>query len=223
MREVGRPSWRFAHDIDQSLHVVLYMREALRLEIEDDESCPPQLVGAIPDQCELLAPVATGAAARRWLAWWRSVVALQAPAQLVARPEQTDRRAWAHQLAARRRLVFDPPEWASLADSHELQNAARDLCAPGCRWFDRARAPYLPPACRDVFPWEGVRDGAERAAADHDVLPGEVNGCAQVLLVDGSWWQLVAPGAALCSITAARDPDTIPLVLRKVFSSYLTP
>lgn len=33
------------------------------------------------------------------------------------------------------------------------------------------------------------------------------------------WWQLVGPGAALCSIAAAHDPDTIPIILTAVSDS----
>jgi len=141
MREVGSPSWRFAQDIDQSLHVALYLREALGLEIEGDQIVPPRLAGEIPDHTGLLDPAATRVAAARWMVWWRGVVALQAPAQLGPPSGQTDQRAFRRQLAARRQLVFDPPEWASLADSPALQRAARDLWAESCRWFDPARAP----------------------------------------------------------------------------------
>jgi hypothetical protein len=66
-----------------------------------------------------------------------------------------------------------------------------------------------------------VRDGAELAVDEHDVTPGAVNGCAQVLLVEGSWWKLPTPGAAVCSIAAARDPTTIPVMLKEVFDSHL--
>ena len=72
-----------------------------------------------------------------------------------------------------------------------------------------------------MFAWEQVRAGAERAAVEHRVPPGAVNGCAQVLLVEGSWWRLVMPGVALCSITAARDTRTVPSILKAVFDSYL--
>lgn len=222
MREVDRPSWRFAHDIDQSLHVVLSLHDALGLQIEDALIVPPRLAGGIPDHSESLDLAAARAAAARWPIWWSAVVALQAPAQLEQPSEQTDQRAWRRQHAARRRLAFDPPEWASLADSHALQRAARNLWIEGCAWFDSAREPFLPPACHDVFPWEQVREGAERAATEHAVEPGAVNGCAQVLMVEGSWWQLVAPGVALCSIAAARDFETVPIILANVFDTYLT-
>jgi hypothetical protein len=34
MRQAGRESWRFAHDIDQSLHALLYVRDTLDLGID---------------------------------------------------------------------------------------------------------------------------------------------------------------------------------------------
>ncbi len=53
--------------------------------------------------------------------------------------------------------------------------AAHDPWAEGCEWFGPAREPYLPPACQDVFAWEQVRDGAERAVTEHEVKVGAVD------------------------------------------------
>lgn len=200
---------------------MLYLRDALGLEIEGDPIVPPPLAVEIADRSELLDSAATRAAAAQWPPWWRALLALQVAALLGSPFKQADQQVWGGQLAARRRLVFDPPEWSSLADSPALQRAARDLWMEGCEWFELARKPYLPQAGHEVFGWQQVRDGAERAATEHDMKPGAVNGCAQVLMVEGSWWQLVAPGAALCSVAAARNPDTIAIILADVFDSYL--
>ncbi len=96
----------------------------------------------------------------------------------------------------------------------------RALWVEGFEWFTSARRPHLPPSGA-VFSWEQVRHGAEHAAAEHGVSPDAINGGAQVLLVEGSWWRLVAPGAALCSIAAAQDADTVAAILNAVFSSNL--
>lgn len=221
MRKAGTESWRFAHDIDQSLHCVLYLRDAIGLKVDDRPGSPPRLVGEIPDRSRLLDFEATRTAAARWPSWWRAVVANQALTELQSSSEQTDSRAWLRELAARHRLVVDPPEWASLANCPALQDAARALWDEGCKWFDPARAQYLPPSGQDVFAWGQVRDGADRAVFEHDVTPGAINGCALVLLVEGSWWTLPTPGAALCSIAAARDPATSPVILKEVFDSHL--
>ena len=221
MRKAGSESWRFTHDIDQSLHCVLHLRDTIGLKVDDGPDNPPRLVGDIPDRSQLLDREATRTAAARWPSWWRAVVGNQALTQVRSSSEHTDSRAWLRELAARYRLVVDPPEWASLADSPALQDAARALWDEGCEWFGPAREPYLPLSGQDVLAWEQVRVGAERAAVEHDVTRVAINGCALVLLVEGSWWTLPTPGAALCSIAAARDAATTPVILEAVFDSHL--
>ena len=43
MQLAGAESWRFAHNIDQSLHCALYLRDAIGLEVEDQPDNPPRL------------------------------------------------------------------------------------------------------------------------------------------------------------------------------------
>lgn len=221
MHEAGTESWRFAHDVDESLHCVLYLRDALDLQIEDDGSIPPRLAGVVPDRPQVLDPASAVAAAARWPSWWGAVVNQVAPAQLGPPSQHSRSQSWVREISALRGPVFDPPEWVSLEGSPALRDAARKLFIESCRWFGPARQPYLPPSCLDVFAWEQVRHAAERAALEHEVSPGTVNGGAQVLLVEGSWWHMVAPGVVLCSIAAARDPAIAPGILKKTFDSYL--
>lgn len=221
MRASGTESWRFAHDMDESLHCVLYLRDALGLQIEQDRFIPPRLAGTVPDRAQLLGPTPAMATAVRWPSWWGAMVAQVAPAQLGPSLQQASSQSWVSEIAAWDGPIFDPPEWLSLEGSPALRGAARTLWIEFCRWFGPAREPYLPPSCRDVFAWDQVRDAAGRAADEHEVSPGKVNGSAQVLLVEGSWWQIVAPGVALCSIAAARDPAIASIILKETFDSYL--
>ena len=221
MRRGGSESWRFAHDIDQSLHVLLYVRDALRLGLEEGRGIPPPLAGGVADRSELLDPAARQAATRDWPSWWRAAVAERAGRELTPQPTDPGREEWMRELAARHRLVVDPPEWASLSGRPALQAAARALWSEGCQWFTPARQPYLPPARRDVFAWEIVRDAAERAGAEHQVSPGAVNGAALVLVVEGAWWELLSPGVALCSTSAATSPEVVAAILAEVFDSHL--
>jgi len=221
MRRRGSASWQFGHDLDQSLHLVLYVRDALGLEVDGDPINPPRLADPVVDHHQLLDPGPTEAVVSQWSSWWHAVVGLQAPARPGPPSDQTDRRAWHEELAARRRPVFDPPTWSCLDDSPPLQDVVRAVWGEGFNWFTSARGPHLPPSRHDVFPWEQVRHGAEHAAAEHGVSPDAINGRAQVLIVEGSWWRLVAPGAALCSIAAAQDADSIATILNAVFGSNL--
>ena len=221
MRRAGSESWRFAHDIDQSLHVLLYVRDALRLGVEEGRGIPPPLDGGVADRSELLDPAARQEAAQHWPSWWQAAVAERAGTELGSRPTDAGREEWMRELAARHRLVIDPPEWASLSGRPSLQAAARALWGEGCQWFTPARQPYLPPARRDVFAWEIVRDAAERAATDHQVSLAEVNGAALVLIVEGAWRELLSPGVALCSTSAATSPEVATAILAEVFDSHL--
>lgn len=217
MRKAGSQSWRFAHDIDESLHFVLYLRDALGLQVDVVGIVPPQLAVDVPDRSKLLSQ---GAAAG-WPSWWRTMVNQVAPRQLGFPSREIASQDLLRGVPAQDGWVVDPPEFLSLAGSPELRHAARTLWSESCRWFGAARKPYLAPSCLDMFAWEQVLDAAERAADKHEVSLGEVNGCAQILIVEGSWWQVVAPGVALCSIASARDPAIVPLLLDGTFDSYL--
>jgi hypothetical protein len=43
MRRAGSESWRFAHDIDQTLHALLYVRDALGVDVEEAKGIPDPL------------------------------------------------------------------------------------------------------------------------------------------------------------------------------------
>lgn len=221
MRRAGSESWRFAHDIDQTLHAQLYVRDALSLEVDHGPVVPPHLTGDLPERSGLLDAGARQQAALDWPGWWSNAVAQRASIELDPGPQGADRGLWMRELAERYRLVADPPEWASLSDHRALQAAARALYVEGCRWADTARRPLLPPARRDVFKWELVRDVAEATAAEHAVSVGAINGCALVLVVEGIWWELVSPGVALCSVAAATNADSTVAILRQVLVSSL--
>jgi hypothetical protein len=85
VKMAGTESWQFAHNIDQSLHCALYLRDAIGLKVEAQPDNPPRLVGDLPDRSQLLDREATRTAAARWPSWWRAVLAHQAPSALQSR------------------------------------------------------------------------------------------------------------------------------------------
>lgn len=223
MRRAGRPSWRFAHDIDQGLHVLLDVRDALGLEGigggDGGPAAPPPLLDGPPARPGTVDASSRTQAAQDWSAWWSRVVAERARVELGQTPEGLARHEWIAEVAEAHRTTFDPPEWASLVDTPLLRRAASERWREACDWFTPARSPYLPPGCRDVFAWERVRAAAEEVATSRQVGVGALNGCALVLLVEGRWWTLVEPGVAVCSVGAARDPEATDAILAEVFTS----
>lgn len=174
------------HRSDASLPL-LYVREALGLDVAEAMGIPPRLAGDVPNRASLLDADARRDAARDWPAWWHDAVAAQARTQLEPPDANTEGRL--REIAARHRMVADPPEWSSLSARPALRYAVRNLYVEACRWFNPARQPFLPPARRDVFAWELVRDIAEATAVEHEVSVAVINGCALVLIVEGSWWE----------------------------------
>ena len=221
MRRQGSASWQFGHNLDQSLHLVLYVRDGLGIGVHGDPINPPRLAGPVVDHRHLLDAGPTEAVVSQWSSWWHAVVALRAPGRLGPPLAQTDRHAWHEDLTARHHLVFDPPTWSCLGGSPQLQDAVRAMWVEGFQHFTSARRPLIPPSSHHTCPWEQVRHGAERAAAKHGVSPDAINGRSEVLIVEGAWWRLVTPGAVLCSVAAAQDADTIAAILDAVFSSNL--
>ena len=221
MRRAGSASWRFSHDIDQTLHALLYIRDALGLTVEQAPRVPPHLAGDLLDRSGLLDADTRHQAALDWPSWWSNALRWRASNELDSRPEGTDRRLWMREFAEQHRRIVDPPEWTSLAGRPTLQAAARSLYAQGCHWADTAKRPFLPPARHDIFKWELVRDLAEDSAARHQVSVGAIDGCALVLIVEGIWWEIIAPGVAICSVSAAADAESAKAVLNEVFESYL--
>lgn len=143
MRRAGSESWRFAHDLDQTLHMLLYIRDALRLDVEEVPAVPPRLAGGVADRSVLFDAVTRQEAARGWLSWWTAAVAERTTTELQPGPNGAEADEWIRELAERHRLVADPPVWSSLAERPALQAAACSLWREGCQWFASARQPYL--------------------------------------------------------------------------------
>ncbi len=61
------------HDLDQSLHLLLFARDALGLEVDVDAINPPRLAGPVLGHRLLPDPGSTEAVASQWSWWWQSV------------------------------------------------------------------------------------------------------------------------------------------------------
>jgi hypothetical protein len=214
MRRAGAASWRFAEDLGQLPHAVLYIRDAMRLPVEPGLAVPPVLTGVIPDRSDRLEAAFARDAAHAWAAWWEDVVELDARAQL-----NNDMVA---NVASGQ--MNNPATSPALNQTPALRVAAASLFAEGVEWVETARRPMLPPACTHPgrFDWQLTREVAEAVADDAAVEIGAISGAVSLLLVEGIWWKRVRPQFALCSVEAADDPEIARDILRDVFASGLT-
>lgn len=223
MQRAGSASWQFTEGIEEMPLVALFVRDAVGLAVLAGSAIPPRLGGERPgDRSDVLEIGQGDAAGPAWTDWWLQIVSLTVH-HWQDESAASDQQARMRQRAAEYRKVFDPPAFASLANSPALREAVRATFEDAVRWANtRRRALRMPPQGRPgQFDYDIVRGVAEQMARQYQVSPGAVRGCALVLPVEAKWWARFAPGAVLCSIDAARDPAVAQIVLTDAFESSL--
>lgn len=225
----GTRSWGFSHGIEQAPHALLFVRDSLGLPAGTGPEVPPRLAGEVPDLTGRLDERARREAGEQWPAWWRGVLIREAAMNLEDRgtghpvPSAETMALRARDAFRRRKEFIDPPEWDSLSGRPALRAAARACYIDGCRWADAALHPlHRRGEDATIFEWHVVRDAAEATASGLGVDIGDINGRAVVLTVTGYWHELLAPGVAACSVSDAADPRAATVVLREVFTSWVT-
>ncbi len=206
MRLAGSRSWRFAADAGDLVHLALRVRDATGLQVPDAPEVPPPLESppAVAAGAIDLDPVLAGA---DWLTWWRQVLDLEARRQLL-RPDQvtTSWRRVNRELMAELKVLARPPRFDGLADRPGLQAAARAVGRTPHGWVDRQLQAER--HSRELIDWPVVTEAVHEVAEQTGAHLHSLNGCALVLLVQGTWWHRLRPGVVLCSVHAAADPAT---------------
>lgn len=217
MRRVGSSSWRFVHGVEQLPHALLYVRDALRLQVESALGVPPLLREVPPDRSGLLDPSARTDAARDWATWWTTLLKFEAQRHFLGADELRE-------YVVDYDRAVDPKTATSLAGT-TLEAAAVTLFGEALNWAGRLPADLPSPrdltSREEAFAWLVVRDTAEAVAIAEGVDAGAIDGAATVLIVEGEWWDLVTPSFALCSLAAATNSDMAGAILRSVFESGL--
>lgn len=213
----GSPSWRVDVNGGYVCQLVLFVRQAAGLGSTGDDGIP-QLTGMVPDLADRLEADVRSEAGRQWTSWWGNILDLE------FRDRQRDTgpaRTGAHRRIAARQAICDPPMFASLSDRSALQVAARTTF-PGFQPWQSSQHPVgRDSPAASPLDWLVMKQTAEDVAFDRRVSIGDVQARVAVLPVSGVWWQRAAPGAVLCSMSAASDPITAQVLLRDAFESRL--
>lgn len=214
MRVAGTASWRLETRSADLAELALFVRDATRLEVSG--IAVPPLFAAIPDLGDVLSSDERKQAAAQWPSWWQRVLDFE-----LADRALIDGASDVRAIIAARQAVGDPPEFGALADRPALRTAARASVADFLhRQRGRDRHDLDKPP-RPPLGWELIKQVAEDVAFDRRVGLDAVRGIVAILPVRSVWWARVAPGAALCSDSAARDPRTAAALLHDVFESNL--
>ena len=108
------------------------------------------------------------------------------------------------------------------ARSHDdLRADVRELQRDAQAWFYAHREPHIQPQRDAMRDWEITRDAVESAASELGVEPHLLHADTWLLLVEGDWWQLPAPGQLAYSPAVREDPELFLKVLRSAFRSSL--
>lgn len=229
MKLAGSRSWRFAVEVSDLLHLALRIRDGAALDVPTSAHVPtgtdvptafdvPPPLSAPPEATP--ASIDQTAAGAQWLPWWRELLDLEGRRHLL-RPDQVTER-WGtltRRLHAEVQAIADPPRFEALRHRPALQAAARAVGPGPRRSVDRALQAAR--GGRDVIDWTIVNSAVHAVAAETGAELNSLNGCALVLLVQGSWWQSVSPGVVLASLDAAADPSVADALVQAALRSGL--
>ncbi|QAY71186.1 hypothetical protein [Xylanimonas protaetiae] len=208
MRIAGQPSWRLSVSDSQSLEVALYVRDAAGIVVAGDDVPPP--LTAPPPRSDVLDGADPAPVAAQWLAWWRTLVALDLELQKAPTLDGAAWQAWAREHAARRDAAGTPTDdFAGLAHAPALRQACVALAHDA--YGAARRNPEL-----DRAPWAQTKQVVDDVAQAHGVDPDVLSGVVIQVPTTGGWWRVVEPGAVLASTAAPYDA-----VVRAAFESAL--
>lgn len=221
MRFEGQPSWRLSVSDDGDLDLLLWVRDALGLDVAADDA-PPRSEPGPPDRSALVPADACDAAASRWIAWWRAALAFEAAGRTEEPPPGEDAfLGWVRARSVARDAVGSPPAFAALDDVPALRDAV-------ARLFPEAHRALAAREADDARAWHrrAAADDRRALAADvartHGVGIGDVRGAVLVVQTAGPWWRVAAPGAVVCSASAYVDDLAFAAeVVRAAFESGL--
>ena len=141
-----------------------------------------------------------------WLDWWRRFIHVEGATERGEYARVADSDAGRAQQRAAVFAVFDPPEFATLADSPSLQRAARQVCNQALQWKVEHRA--VAPDRRSA--WLAQKAVAESVIEEYQVSPSRVSAGVIVLEVSGQWSNIPEPGVLLCSSEFFVDSEAVP-------------
>lgn len=227
VRDSAPESWVVRVDHSQLLHVPLYVRDAIGMEVPVSGWTPPRLRGDVVPRTQYLDDRTRDQMREQWQEWWSEAIQHELGMTELVHGRQPGggplpRPAERSELLAHWREAGEPR-------GELLTRPARELRDEALAWFNEqqrarieaARTQGRPPL-RFGSPFMSWIDPIARDVAQaRDVPLGRVHADVQVLFVEGPWWSLSPHGPLLCSEAAAADEDLIAPALRSAFERGL--
>jgi hypothetical protein len=208
-------SWRVSVDEgSQSVHVVLYIRDAFHLAPKETAENPPRLSGEIPDLRPLLVGLDLSVATFGWTEWWKRLMAFESARAVQGLDRATQKRDF-HATAMKGVKVFDPPGFESLTADSAIQSIAASTFRQAHLWHResdfviRRRLERGPERRFFADVADEVRDG-------YNVSASQVNASVLVLQTVGAW-RSFWPGLLVCSQETFANDEVFAGLLREAF------
>ena len=215
MNIAGSESWRVSVDEgSQSVHIVLYIRDAFLLALKESAENPPRLSGEIPDLRSLLVEFDLSVATFEWAEWWKRLMAFES-ARAIDGLDRVMRKRDFHDRAMEGVKVFDPPGFESLTEDSMIQSIAASAYRQAHLWhrdsdFVTRRRLERRPARRFFA------DVADEVREGYNLSASQVNASVLVLQTVGAWRNFL-PGLLVCSQETFADDDVFAGLLREAF------
>jgi hypothetical protein len=216
MQLAGRESWRIGIGGEHAVHSLLFIRDVWGLE-PSGADVPPALVGGLPEIEPDLSSDQRAEMSAAWLEWWRRFIHVEGATERGEFARVADRDIGRARQRAAVFAVFDPPEFATLAESPSLQRAARQVCNQALQWRVEHRA--VAPDRRSA--WLAQKAVAESVIEEYQVSPSRVSAGVIVLEVSGQWSNIPEPGVLLCSSDFFVDNEVFLPALKRTFETGL--
>jgi hypothetical protein len=219
VHRAGAESWSASINISQVMHVALYVRDALRLQVPESTIVPPPVDGRVVDHSGDMDFERRLRAGGQWLSWWEEIVRLEGAKALrmLRLPEGVDA---SETMSAVHDRLFDWPALDALASWPDLRDAAREIRDDAVRWAGNRKRLFVErgPLTRG---WGNVPiDEIAERVAERSRAPSPLVRAAVFLLgVQGDWSALVVPGVLLCSSSLAQDAERMAVLAEEALVS----
>ena len=211
MQSIETPSWSIEIDGGDSAHLILCVRAACALSSVGTD-IPPALITGVEKLDLKLNPLEVAELTVAWTSWWRryvhreEAVDLATPRQVLDRDDRRDADYFALM------KVFDPPRFQSLASCHPLQVAAQRHWPLGDPWSTFSPAIHH----------SRTESVVQRVLANRRSVGDKLRAKGvTVVLVEGMWSIIPAPGLLLCSAGLFDDHVLYAIELQRTFESTL--
>lgn len=210
------PQWGLTSDKPYFLHLALFVRDVLQLEVGSSGRYPPQLRASVPDLTPFLSSAMRVAADSQWGSWWE--LTLEHSVRYALSDEITERDSAVRGFVAAKDHFLDEVIANTTESQGDVFERLQLVIAEGSRWFygtDNSQ--------EETDHFAPIVDGMLVSSIASEVLETIVLGDHAIAVgifqldVVGSWFQIHGAGVLLASNEFLMNERLLRPALRDLF------